>query len=281
MARLRHFDHETRPARPVASPLPVPGAILDGVERVEIEGAEPTPEQLLDVTSAYGHFTAMQVRGGKTRGLDLHLERLASSNREAFDADLDPDRIRSLIRHALAGSDDASVRVYIHRSDDTPGTVVTVRPPAEMASPLRLRSASYIRPDPHIKHVHTDQGLYREAAQRAGFDDAVLTTPDGRISETTMANIGFFDETGVIWPDAPMLNGITKQLLERQAADAGISMRDRPVRVADVSTTSGAFVSSARGIGLVSAIDDLDLDTAQTRVDELAEVYAAVPWDEI
>ncbi len=251
------------------------------MERVEIEGAQPPAEHLLAVTSRYGHFTAMQVRDGKTRGLDLHMERLASSNREAFDADLDPDRIRALIRHALAGTADASVRVYIHRGDDTPVTVVTIRPAAEMASPLRLRSAPYIRPDPHIKHVHTDQGLYREAAQRAGFDDAVLTMPDGRMSETTMANIGFFDDAGVIWPDAPMLNGITKQLLEREAADAGISMRERPVRVADVSATSGAFVSSARGIGLVSAIDELDHDTPQTRVDELVEVYASVPWDEI
>jgi branched-subunit amino acid aminotransferase/4-amino-4-deoxychorismate lyase len=251
------------------------------VERVEIEGAEPPPEHLLAVTSAYGHFTAMQVRGGKTRGLDLHMERLASSNREAFDADLDPDRIRSLIRHALAGTPDASVRVYIHRDEGTPVTVVTVRPPAEMTSPQRVRSAQYIRPDPHIKHVHTDQGLYREAAQRAGFDDAVLTTSDGRMSETTMANIGFFDEAGVVWPDAPMLNGITKQLLERRAADAGVSMRARPIRVDEVDTMSGAFISSARGIGLVSAIDDVDLNTPQTRVDELVEVYASVPWDEI
>ena len=251
------------------------------MERVEIEGAEPTPEQLLDVTSAYGHFTAMQVRGGKTRGLDLHLERLASSNREAFDATLDPDRIRSLIRNALAGSGDASVRVYIHRGDDTPVTVVTVRPPAEMASPLRLRSASYIRPDPHIKHVHTDQGLYREAAQRAGFDDAVLTTPDGRISETTMANIGFFDETGVIWPDAPMLNGITKQLLERQAAMPGSRCASRPVHSPTSDTTSGAFVSSARGIGLVSAIDEVELGTPAARVEALVEAYGSISWDEI
>jgi branched-subunit amino acid aminotransferase/4-amino-4-deoxychorismate lyase len=251
------------------------------VERVEIDGAEPTPEQLLAVTSAHGHFTAMQVRGGKTRGLDLHVERLASSNREVFDADLDPDRIRALIRHTLAGTADASVRVYIHRADDTPVTVVTVRPPAEMTSPQRLRSASYGRPDPHIKHVHTDQGLYREAAQRAGFEDAVLTMPDGRMSETTMANIGFFDETGVVWPDAPMLNGITKQLLEREAADAGISMRERAVRAAEVDALSGAFVSSARGIGLVSVIDDLNLETPPTRVDELVGVYASVPWDEI
>ena len=112
-----------------------------------------------------------------------------------------------------------------------------------------------MRPEPHIKHVHTDQGLHREAAQRAGFDDAVLTTADDRVSETTMANIGFFDETGVVWPDAPMLDGITKQLLERHAADAGVTMRERPVHLAELATMTGAFVSSARGIGLVSTID--------------------------
>ena len=175
------------------------------MERVEIEGSEPTPEQLLATTSAYGHFTAMQVRAGKTRGLELHLARLETSNREAFDARFEPERVRELIRHALGGTQDASVRVYIHRSEEGPVTVVTVKPPAEIASPQRLRSTSYLRPDPHIKHVHTDQGLYREAAQRDGFDDALLTTRDGRISETTMANIGFFDERGAVWPDAPML----------------------------------------------------------------------------
>src|SRR6476619_6411516 len=229
------------------------------MERVEIEGSEPTPEQLLATTAAYGHFTAMQVRGGKTRGFELHLARLEASNREAFDAGFEPDRVRELIRHALSGTQDASVRVYIHRAEAGPVTVVTVRPPAEITSPQRLRPTSYLRPDPHIKHVYTDQGLYREAAQRDGFDDALLTTSDGRISETTMANIGFFDERGVVWPDAPMLDGITKQLLERAGPDLGIPMRDRPIHLSEVETMEGAFVSSARGIGLVSAIDEVEL----------------------
>jgi branched-subunit amino acid aminotransferase/4-amino-4-deoxychorismate lyase len=251
------------------------------VDRVEIEGEEPTPARLLAVTSAYGHFTAMQVRGHKTRGLALHLDRLASSNREAFDAGFDPDRTRSLILHALGETADASVRVHIHRSDARPVTVVTVRPPAEMASPLRLSSVAYLRPDPHIKHVHTDQGHYREAVQRQGFDDAVLTTSDGRIAETTMANIGFFDEGGVVWPDAPMLDGITKQLLEMNGPGRGVSMRNRPIHVPETAAMIGVFVSSARGVGRVSAIDDIELDTPQDRVDMLSEVYAAVPWDQI
>lgn len=251
------------------------------MERVEIEGEEPTPARLLRVTSAYGHFTAMQVRGRGTRGLGLHMERVASSNRDVFDADVDPERVRSLIRHALRDDKDASVRVYIHRSDAGPLTIVSVRPPAEMGSRQRLAPVAYIRPDPHIKHVHTDQGFHREAAQRAGFDDAVLTTADGRISETTMANIGFFDDAGIVWPDAPMLEGITKQLVERYGSDAGITMRQRPVHVSDVAGMAGAFVSSARGIGLVSAIEGVGLATPQPRVDELIEVYAGVPWEEI
>jgi branched-subunit amino acid aminotransferase/4-amino-4-deoxychorismate lyase len=253
------------------------------VDHVEVEGTEPTPSQLLAVTSAYGHFTAMQVRQRSTRGLALHMGRLGSSNREAFDADFDPDRTRALIRHALGDAGDASVRVYIHRGDSGPITVVTVRPPAEMASPITLMSVAYLRPDPHIKHIHTDQGHYREAAQRAGFDDAVLTTPDGRMSETTMANIGFFDEAGVIWPDAPMLDGITKQLLESGAADHGhgVPMRDRPVRVSDLESLEGAFVSSARGIGRVTGIDDVKMDTPAERVDALADIYASTPWERI
>jgi branched-subunit amino acid aminotransferase/4-amino-4-deoxychorismate lyase len=251
------------------------------MKRVEIEGAAPTPEQLLATISAYGHFTAMQVRGGKTRGLELHLARLAVANREAFDAGFDPDHLRSLIRHALGDTADASVRVYIHRSDDSPVTMVTVRPPAEIASPQRLRSVSYLRPDPHIKHVHTDQGHYREAAQREGFDDALLTASDGRISETTMANIGFLDDRGVVWPDAPMLDGITKQLLERTGPALGIPMRDRPIHLSEVDTMEGAFVSSARGIGLVSAVDDVELDTPPARVETLVDAYASIPWDEI
>jgi branched-subunit amino acid aminotransferase/4-amino-4-deoxychorismate lyase len=206
---------------------------------------------------------------------------LETSNREAFDAGFAPEHVRELIRHALGETRDASVRVYVHRSEEGPVTVVTVRPPAEILSPQRLRSVSYLRPDPHIKHVHTDQGVYREAAQRQGSDDALLTTPDGRISETTMANIGFFDERGVLWPDAPMLDGITKQLLERTGPGLGIPMRDRPVHLSELNTMDGAFVSSARGIGLVSAVDEVELATSSARVDALVEAYTSIRWDEI
>ena len=39
------------------------------------------------------------------------------------------------------------------------------------------------------------QAYYGRLAESRGFDDALLTGPDGTISETAMANVGFFEET--------------------------------------------------------------------------------------
>jgi branched-subunit amino acid aminotransferase/4-amino-4-deoxychorismate lyase len=50
----------------------------------------------------YGHFTSMRVDNQRVRGLSLHLERLMRDCRQVFDAALDVDRIRHLIRQALA-----------------------------------------------------------------------------------------------------------------------------------------------------------------------------------
>ena len=43
-------------------------------------------------------------------------------------------------------------------------------------------------------------------ANKAGYDDAVLVTSDGRICESTVANIGFLDRDTVVWPEAPVLS---------------------------------------------------------------------------
>jgi branched-subunit amino acid aminotransferase/4-amino-4-deoxychorismate lyase len=223
----------------------------------------------------------MQVRHGTTRGLELHLRRLAETNREHLGTDLDTDRIRGLIRHALGGTQDASVRVYVYDGSPEPFVVVTVKLPGDLPSPQRLRSVRYQRPDAHLKHVVTDQGRYREEVQREGYDDALLTGDDGAVSETSMANIGFFEGDTVVWPDAPLLHGVTMQLLEGRLPDAGVTVRRKGVRVADIATLDGAFLTSARGIASVSAVDDVGLAIATVRMRGLEEAYAAVPWDPI
>src|ERR1700683_3884000 len=79
----RSLTSQTRGARPM-----MPSAAV--TPRVEIDGRATTAGQLRAVALAdYGHFTAMQVRDGCVRGLDLHLARLAAATQEVFQAGLD------------------------------------------------------------------------------------------------------------------------------------------------------------------------------------------------
>ena len=56
-----------------------------GIPRIEIDGLGASPEQLCAAAlDSCGHFTAMQVRNRRVRGLDLHMARLDSANRELF-----------------------------------------------------------------------------------------------------------------------------------------------------------------------------------------------------
>jgi len=248
---------------------------------IEVDGVPPTPDQLWATVSAYGHFTAMQVRDGKARGLALHLRRPEAANHEAFGVGLDGERVRTLVRHALGDTKDASVRVYLFEAPGEPATMVTVRAPGEMATPQRLQSARYQRPDAHIKHVTTDQGHYRRRAQRDGFDDAVLLGLGGVVSETTLANVGFFDGAAVLWPDAPMLHGITMQLLERELARRGVASRRSAVRPREIASLDGAFLCNARGIAAVTAVDRTSLPVESKGLSMLAEAYASVTWDSL
>ncbi len=76
----------------------------NGLTLIEIDGRPPELAELQRIAlDGSGHFTSMQVRGGRIRGLDLHLARLDEGSRELFGSGLDGERVRSCIRHALAG----------------------------------------------------------------------------------------------------------------------------------------------------------------------------------
>ena len=249
--------------------------------RIEIDGRRADAKTLWSTASAYGHFTAMQVRGRRTRGLALHLRRLEAANRELFDAGLDLERVRELIRQALRSVEDASVRVYAFECDEEPAIMVTVKQPGGVSTPQSLQSVHYQRPDAHLKHLATGQAYYSRLARRNGFDDALLRASDGVVSESTIANIGFFDGSGVVWPEAPLLHGITMQLLEQKLPELGVPSRRAPVRLPDITSFEGAFLSNARGVTAVSQVDDLTLPMPTERMKTLADAYASVSWDTI
>lgn len=250
--------------------------------RVEVDGAPASAEQLRAVAlGGFGHFTAMQVRSGAVRGLDRHLARLDSASRELFGQGTDSAAIRSHIRHALADDEDASVRVYVQEADGEPMIMVTVRPPGGLPGrPWRLRSVPYQRPLAHLKHAADfGQRYYQRLVHAAGFDEALLTGPDGIISEGSVTNVCFVTGGTVVWPAAPVLPGITMQLVQDGLAALGVPSRLDHVRLSGLASFTAAFVTNARGIEPVGQIDGIGFAADHAMLATLREARETAGWD--
>ncbi len=277
---------------------PRPGAAYGGrmttqppPPHIELDGLAATEETLrIPALYGFGHFTALQVRDGRVRGLGRHLARLDAANRELFGLPLDGDGVRELVRHALdgAGRRDASVRVnaYLPPGATRTTLMVTVREPAVMTSGARsLMSVPYTRTAPHIKRPgEFGQTYYGVLAGRAGFDDALLTAPGGVVTEGAITNIGFWNGTSVVWPDAPALTGITMALLEQGLERAGRPSVRRPVTLdgpEGVGRFSAAFVCNSQGIAPVRRIDDTVFPVDEELMKDLGAVYDSAPEETV
>jgi branched-subunit amino acid aminotransferase/4-amino-4-deoxychorismate lyase len=260
---------------------------VTAMPHIEIDGFLPSPDQLAaTVLDGYSHFTAMQVRNLLVRGLDLHLKRLQAANQELFGTALDLEAVKSHIRHALSlGVHDASVRVYVRQPEDQPVVMVTVREPAGPlggGQPWRLQSVPYQRAVAHIKRARDfGQAYFQRRVQQDGFDEALLTGPGGVICEGTITNIGFIDGSQIVWPSAPMLAGITMQLIDLKFGGAGIKPGRSDIRITDIGRYNGAFVCNAHGITPVGQIDDVEMPLDQRWMTMISRVYESVEWDRL
>jgi branched-subunit amino acid aminotransferase/4-amino-4-deoxychorismate lyase len=248
--------------------------------RIEVNGheADEAAVSLLE-HEGWGHFTAMQVRHGRTRGLGLHLARLAAAHREVYGRALSGEEVRARVRHALDSQPDASIRVYGYWA----GLIVTVREPRDMPRrPHSMTALHFQRPLARLKHVGSwGQGWFREVALAAGVDDGLLVDEAGRISEGTVTNVGFWRDGTVIWPDAPKLPGVTMLLLRRQLTAAGIPQAETPVRVQDLAGYDGMILCNARGWAPVGRVDDLMIPQDEAFTGVMAAAIDRCPWEEI
>ncbi len=235
----------------------------------------------------YGHFTSMRVDDQRMRGLSRHLERLRRDCRRVFDADLDSDRVRHLVRHALSDTPrSVVVRVTVFDpdlqlghpgADAEPHLLVTTRPAALTPLPaLRLQSAQYRREMPDVKHVGLFGSIrHRRIAQRNGFDDVLFIDADATISEAATSNIGFINGDRIVWPQADCLPGVTMRLIN-QARNEHVATS--PVTLADLPDMQAAFATNAVvGIRPISAIDGTEWSDEHPVLDILRKQYADIP----
>jgi len=240
----------------------------------------------------YGHFTSMRVDNHRVRSLPLHLERPTSDCRTLFDAELDPGRVRHLVRHALtATSGPVLVRVTVFdpalelahpAAKAKPHVLVTSRATTEHPlPPLRVRSAYFRRELPKVKHV----GLFgllrqRRLAQLDGFDNALFSNSRSQVCEGATWNIGFCDG------ESPRLAAGRLSRRRDDGLDQPISQR------ADQHRTSGRRARDVRsirhqrpnapvGIRTISAIDGTRWTDEPPLISALRKEYSDIPAEEL
>ncbi|MEU2544489.1 aminotransferase class IV [Streptomyces roseolus] len=249
---------------------------------IEIDGVPAAdPASLAAALSGYGHFTAMQVRDGRVKGLGLHLDRLDRATRELFGAPLPGGRVRDLLARAVraSGRRDSSARVYVYGDGPRVRVVVTVREaaPDGLGAPQRLTAVDYLRPAAHLKHLGGfGQTYHGDAARRAGFDGALLTTPAGEVAEGAVANVAFWDGASLVWPTAPHLTGITMALLAPRLPSV-----HRPVPLDGLPGFRAAFTANSRTIAPVTAVDGVTYPVDEALMARVVEAYAEVPGEKI
>ncbi|MFK4083296.1 aminotransferase class IV [Kribbella sp. NPDC020789] len=228
-----------------------------------------TPE-LLRATS-YAHFSSLQVRDGRVDGLDLHFERLDRSSRELFGRPLAADRIRTVLRAGLAHTDgNASFRLTVLDAD----LLLRIEPPITPGTtPLRLQPIEHQRALPHLKHTGTfDLIYYGRHAKAAGYDDAVFHTAAGELSEASIWNICFARGSEIVFPAAPILNGIRQQVLQRGLP----SFETAPVLLSELAGYDAAYLTNSIDPALpVAAIGEVTYAPHAESAQAIAAAYAS------
>ena len=261
-----------------------------------------------------GIFETLRARAGRPIELEEHLARLHRSAAgleialgPSVEADLTRGITELLAADGLDGPDgDASVRITVSRGTVTgrgllpPGpSVATIVIQAWLVAPpprghleqgLHLVTSS-VRRDPAsplaaLKTTsRADYVFARLEARRAGADDALFLTIDGRLSEATSANLFLVRGRRLATPalDCAILPGTTRTWILRWGSRAGLDPVEESLLPADLAAADEAFLcSSVAGILPVTRFGGAPIGTGRpgpwaTRAREEREAFIREP----
>ena len=133
---------------------------------------------------------------------------------------------------------------------------------------ITLDISEWRRPAPESAPVHAKAaGLYmictlsKHAAEKKGFQDALMLDYRGYIAEATGANVFFIDDEGTIHTPTPdcFLNGITRQTVIAMAKSMQIKVVERHMKPEDMADMKECFLTgTAAEVTPVSQIGDYD-----------------------
>jgi branched-chain amino acid aminotransferase len=151
---------------------------------------------------------------------------------------------------------------------------------------VRLMTSSWRRNDPNIVPTaakatgpYLNSVLAKAEALEAGFDEAVLLSSDGYVSECSGENIFLVRDATLFTPPASSgaLAGITQDTVRRLAEDLDVPVRTANLLRSDLYTGDEVFMSgTAAEIVPVRSIDHREIGEPGPITRKLQDMYAAV-----
>ena len=101
-------------------------------------------------------------------------------------------------------------------------------------------------------------------------------------SKGSLWNIGFLQDNRIVWPQAKMLDGVARSLIDRGLAGQGLSAETRHIPLTDLAQFDAAFLcNSATPTCAVTAIGDHVFAPNEHRLGAIAAAWASSPPEPI
>ena len=136
-----------------------------------------------------------------------------------------------------------------------------------VANGVRMKISSWRRHDPNAMPtaakgtgMYINSSLAKVEAIKAGYDEAIMLAPDGKIAECTGENLFIVKGNKLITPhvaDAGTLEGITQNTVETIATDLGYEVAYESLIRTDLYLADEAFLTgTAAEVVPISSVDD-------------------------
>jgi branched-chain amino acid aminotransferase len=132
-----------------------------------------------------------------------------------------------------------------------------------------MKISSWQRHDPNsmppaakITGGYVNSSMAKVEALKAGYDEAILLSPQGYVSECTGENLFVVKDGRIFTPpvSAGALEGITQDCVRTIARDLDIEYREANILRSDLYTAEEAFLSgTAAEVVPIRAVDDREL----------------------
>ena len=156
---------------------------------------------------------------------------------------------------------------------------------------VRMKISSWQRHDPNAMPpaakgtgMYINSSMAKVEALKAGYDEAILLSPQGYVSECTGENIFVVKDGVIITPpvSAGALQGITQDSVRTIALDLGVEYREGHILRSDLYTADEAFLSgTAAEVVPIRSVDDRELGEPGPITRKIQETYFAAVKGEV